>query len=84
MSQQEVDRFMSDLGRDPELLREFRRLADDLGEAVRWANARGYDFTRDEAATIYRRGELSDDDLDMVAGGWTDPLPPPPPTGGTP
>jgi predicted ribosomally synthesized peptide with nif11-like leader len=80
MSRKELDRFLFDLDRDAELAREFRRLATDLDAAVRWVNARGYAFTREEAEALDRSGELSDDDLDMAAGGWTDP--PPPGTGG--
>jgi predicted ribosomally synthesized peptide with nif11-like leader len=80
MSQIELDRFVSDMERDPELAREFRRLASDVDAAVRWANVRGYQFTREEADRVHRLGELSEDDLDMVAGGWTSTDPPP--TGG--
>jgi predicted ribosomally synthesized peptide with nif11-like leader len=83
MSLNELNRFLSDLDADPELLAGFRGVAGNLEERVRWANARGYNFAADEAAKMDRSGELSDDDLDMVAGGWTDPPPnPPPPTGG--
>jgi predicted ribosomally synthesized peptide with nif11-like leader len=84
MSRKELDRFLSDFEHDPELAREFRRLAADLDAAVRWANGRGYDFTREEAEVVDRAGELSDDDLELAAGGWTDPPGggTPPPTGG--
>ena len=75
MSRKELDRFLSDLDRDPELARQFRHLTADLDAAVRWVKARGYDFTREEAESLDRAGELSDDELDMAAGGWTDPPP---------
>jgi predicted ribosomally synthesized peptide with nif11-like leader len=78
MSRAELDRFFSDLDRDVALAQEFRQLAADLDAAVRWANARRYDFTREEVEARVHAGDLSDDDLDMVAGGWTGPLPPPP------
>jgi predicted ribosomally synthesized peptide with nif11-like leader len=75
MSQRELDRFLSDLDRDPELAKDFRLLSRDLGEAVHWAQSRGYDFTREEAEASSRTGELSDDDLELAAGGWTGPPP---------
>jgi predicted ribosomally synthesized peptide with nif11-like leader len=83
MSQQDLDRFISDLQRDPELLQEFRRLSSDMDAAVRWVNSRGYAFTRDEAERMDADGELSDEDLDQVAGGWTSSDPPPQGSGTT-
>ena len=84
MSQQDLDRFISDLQRDPELLQEFRRLSSDMDAAVRWVNSRGYAFTRDEAERMDADGgELSEEDLDQVAGGWTSSDPPPQGSGTT-
>jgi predicted ribosomally synthesized peptide with nif11-like leader len=77
MSQGELDRFVADVASDPELMRDFRRLAGDMDSLVRWSNAMGYSFTRDEAERLHAEGELTDDDLDMVAGGWTSTDPPP-------
>jgi predicted ribosomally synthesized peptide with nif11-like leader len=78
MSQGELDRFVADVAKDPELMRDFRRLAGDMDSLVRWSNAMGYGFTRAEAERLSAEGELSDDDLDMVAGGWSATDPPPP------
>jgi predicted ribosomally synthesized peptide with nif11-like leader len=82
MSQHELERFMSDLGRDPELLGDFQRHSNDLAAVLRWAHAHGYQFSREEAQEMAHRGELPDDELDMVAGGWTNPPPSGTPTGG--
>jgi predicted ribosomally synthesized peptide with nif11-like leader len=80
MSRKELERFLGDLEADAELARAFAPFGGDLDAAVRWVNARGYDVTREEAAGLDFPGELSDDELDVAAGGWTDPTPPPPGT----
>jgi predicted ribosomally synthesized peptide with nif11-like leader len=77
MSQRELERFLSDVDGNAELAAEFRRRSQDLEAAVQWARARGYDFTRAEAEALNRAGELSDDDLDLAAGGWSSTDPPP-------
>ncbi len=77
MSQSELQRFLDDLRRDSELAEEFHSRADDLDAQVRWANDQGYLFSRDEAAAVAGFGELSDEDLEQAAGGWTGDPPPP-------
>lgn len=72
MSTAELERFLSDLQRDPELMEEFRSLAEDAGIWVRWASAKGYDITQEEAADLEDTyTEICDDDLEHAAGGWT-------------
>lgn len=72
MSSAEVERFLSDLQRDPELMEEFQSLAEDPKVWVRWATAKGYDITPEEAAELEdTHSEISDDDLEQAAGGWT-------------
>jgi predicted ribosomally synthesized peptide with nif11-like leader len=72
MSSAEFERFLSDLQRDPELMEEFRSLAEDAQIWVRWASAKGYDITPEEAAELEETySEISDDDLEQAAGGWS-------------
>lgn len=72
MSSAEVERFLSDLQRDPELMEEFRSLAEDPNVWVRWTTAKGYDITPEEAAELEDTySEISDEDLEQAAGGWT-------------
>jgi predicted ribosomally synthesized peptide with nif11-like leader len=71
MSRSEIDRFLSDLQNDAGLRQELAGLGQDMEACVRWANAKGYSFTLDEARALGGfDADLSDDDLEKVAGGW--------------
>jgi predicted ribosomally synthesized peptide with nif11-like leader len=84
MSQSELQRFLSDLRSLPGLVEEFALHRDDVEAQVRWANERGYLFSFDELEAFVGSGELSEEELEEAAGGWS-PTDPPPPggTGGT-
>jgi len=77
MSRGELQRFLSDLRRISGLSEEFESLAGDLEAQVRWANERGYSFDREEAAELAGFGELTDEELEEAAGGWSGDPPPP-------
>lgn len=93
MSKVEVHRFLYALKQDPRMLEEFNRLRADAGAAISWASGKGYALTPEEAAELAANDcEMTDDELDEVAGGdasWngtnnTGGTPPPtPPAGGT-
>jgi len=72
MSQADIQRFVSDLKDNQVLLDEVKSGAVGLASLVELAQARGYDISVDEAKA-YIRGqasqELSDEQLDAVAGG---------------
>ena len=71
MSKRDVERFLSDLQRNAGLRQELAELGADTEACVRWANAKGYAFTLDEAIEIGAfDSDLSEDDLEKVAGGW--------------
>lgn len=71
MSRIEVDRFLTDLQKDSGLRQELADLGQDVEACVRWANAKGYAFTLEEALAVGAFDEdLSEDDLEKVAGGW--------------
>jgi len=76
MSLTELQRFMRDLRCSPEMLEEFSALERKLAVQVSWANAAGYAFTLEEAAG-QDGGQLSDEELEQAAGGWSGELPPP-------
>lgn len=86
MSRDDCARLLRDLRRDPALRAEAEALGEDADAVVRWAKARGYLLSQEEAASFFAsRGELSDDDLDKVAGGddaWGGTGTPPPGGGG--
>lgn len=72
MSQSEVERFVADLKSDESMRSELTGSASGVGSVVSFAKDKGYDITADEARD-YIQGqsnrELSDDELDAVAGG---------------
>lgn len=71
MKRPHVERFITDFERNPAVAQEFTALGDDPEGWVRLAQVKGYELTLDEArglASGYR--ELSDDELEEVAGGW--------------
>lgn len=72
MSSSEVERFVGDLKSDEGLRTALGDHASGVGSVVSFANDKGYDISVDEA-TSYIQGqtdqELSDDQLDSVAGG---------------
>ena len=71
MSRSEVERFLADLQSDAGLRQELETLGQDTEACVRWANAKGYAFTSEEALELGAfDADLSDDDLEQVAGGW--------------
>lgn len=83
MSSNELKSLLERVHTKPELLEELRSLLQDPDAVRRWARERGYDLTPEDVAELQRCDqELSDDDLDKVAGGddaWPPPPPPPNP-----
>ncbi len=71
MSRFDLERFTTDYERDPALAEGFAELGDDPQGWARLAREKGYEITPDEAGSLLSsRRELSDDELDEVAGGW--------------
>ena len=74
MSRADLERFTADLQNVPGLSEEFSELGYDPDAWIRGAGAKGYHLTSEEAEGLCSsHGELSIDDLDHVAGGWTEP-----------
>jgi predicted ribosomally synthesized peptide with nif11-like leader len=72
MSIADAERFAKDLGTDKALLAEVMQNASGVASVVKVANAHGYSVTVEEAKQyIESRSpkELTDDQLDAVAGG---------------
>jgi predicted ribosomally synthesized peptide with nif11-like leader len=88
MSRADLERFLGDVRKQPDLLDEIKRAAHNAGAALHWAGERGYAMTPEEIAEVAGADqELSDDDLEQVAGGddaWGSggTTPPPTTTGG--
>lgn len=72
MSMNDYERCMSDLEQNAALRDELNALEADPGAWACWAGTKGYTLTREEAMGLaeYVDREISDDDLEKVAGGW--------------
>ena len=88
MSSVALNRLLEDVRKDPRLLEELKGFIYDPSASIRWASDKGYDLDPEDVKNLRDSDqELSDDDLDQVAGGddaWgpTGGGTPPPPTGG--
>lgn len=66
----ELARFLESVRNDPRRLDELRALIDDPNAAIRWASDQGFHLTSQDVEELREsEGELSDYDLDQVAGG---------------
>ena len=72
MSKIDLERLVLDLDTNPGLSEEFAALGEQ-GEAWRHhAQTKGYHLTSEEAAGLVSSyGELTDEDLESIAGGWS-------------
>lgn len=74
MSTADVDRLVRAIQMHPELLAELRTL-DTPERRLQWAREKGYPLTAEELEGLCKSDQaLSDDELEMVAGGddgWT-------------
>jgi predicted ribosomally synthesized peptide with nif11-like leader len=72
MSQAEFGRFLADLKKNPEMFSEFQKLTGDRPAWFKLAHEKGYNFTAEDAVALGKSStELSDEDLEKVAGGWS-------------
>ncbi len=66
----EIERFNQDVRENKEMQQEIKSIGSDLDKLVAYANAKGYKFTvAGVEARAKQGGELSEDQLDNVAGG---------------
>jgi predicted ribosomally synthesized peptide with nif11-like leader len=81
MNSDELTRFLQSVRTSPKLMEELRNLLSTPDAAIHWAGSQGYRLTPGDIAEIQGcNQELSEDELDQVAGGDT--AWPPPPSGG--
>lgn len=72
MSVEEIKRFQQNLKDDKDLQKKLVDVGSDIDKIVEFAKSNGYDFSKSEIDALSNRkksGELSDDDLEKVAGG---------------
>lgn len=71
MSKEEVARFAQDMKTNAELQAAAKDAGGDADSLAQFAAGHGYEFSAEElhAYADDKKGELSDEDLDKVAGG---------------
>ncbi|MCW8139508.1 MAG: Nif11-like leader peptide family natural product precursor [Planctomycetota bacterium] len=72
MSKQHVSEFRTAVAADPALAEQVRKAMEAGGDAttlIALARARGLEFTPAEAEEVMAESELSELELDLVAGG---------------
>ena len=72
MSMDDFDRLLGDLRTHTGLRSEFEQLGDTPAAWMSWAAAKGYTLRPENVARLQQAygDEISDDDLEKVAGGW--------------
>lgn len=66
----ELERFLESVRNDPRRMEELRALLETPDVAIRWASGQGFHLTPQDVEELRESdGELSDYDLDKVAGG---------------
>lgn len=73
MSKAELERFANDVRTNDTLKAEAKSAGTDEAAVAAFAKSKGYDFSAEElkAYADARKAELSDEELDKVAGGGT-------------
>ncbi|PKM76288.1 MAG: hypothetical protein CVU90_13195 [Firmicutes bacterium HGW-Firmicutes-15] len=69
MSALEITRFNKDISENMEMLEALKNIGNDVQKIVAYANSKGYDFTVADVEASVQKGELSEEQLDKVAGG---------------
>ena len=66
----EITRFNTDVQKNAEMQAAVKKIGSDVAKIVTYANSMGYKFTEaDLKAAAPKQGELSDKQLENVAGG---------------
>lgn len=65
----ELERFSKDVNGNNEMLEAVKSIGNDVAKIVAYANSKGYKFTVADVEANTQKGELSEKQLDKVAGG---------------
>jgi len=68
MSVDEINRFNQEAKADEAMVADLKEIGNDLDGLVAYANSKGYQFTAEDVQSSHS-GDLSEEDLDQVAGG---------------
>lgn len=67
--QSEIERFTQEVMNNEAFREQLKSVGSDQEAVIRQANALGYDFSMEDLNALAPGGELSDSQLDTVAGG---------------
>jgi predicted ribosomally synthesized peptide with nif11-like leader len=72
MSMADLEGFVAALQQNASLREEFEALDSNPETWIRWASSKGYELSHEDADRLAESRDLdiSDDDLENVAGGW--------------
>ena len=65
----EIERFAQEVNNNEAFREQLKSYGSDQEAVIRAANSQGYDFTIDDVKAMASIGELSDSQLESVAGG---------------
>lgn len=65
----EIERFGREVFANAQLCAELKKVGTDHAALVAFANSKGYHFTLADVASLSKSGELTDTQLESVAGG---------------
>jgi len=68
---EEIKRFNEAVKSSNEMQEEIKTIGNDLEKLVSYANDKGYQFSLSDINAMNRKKDLSDEELDSVAGGGT-------------
>ena len=68
---QNIEKFIADVKENKELQTELKEIGSDVDKITKFAHSKGYDFTSNDLKSFAdtKKGELSEEQLDKVAGG---------------
>jgi len=69
MNNEEIQRFNAAVKSDSAMQAEVTAIGNDLDKLVAYANSKGYSFSEEDVKEVAGRQDLTDEDLDEVAGG---------------
>lgn len=65
----QIEKFNKDLRENNEMLEAVKKIGNDVAKIVAYANSKGYNFTVADVEAAKQGGELSEEQMDKVAGG---------------
>lgn len=65
----QIEKFNKDILANKQMLEDVKKIGNDIPKIVAYANSKGYSFTVADVQASAKQGQLSEDQLNKVAGG---------------